>query len=584
VRVAAGSVRRPAGRRLALLLVGLLTVVGWAGAQGRAPAAALEVPVEQVVVGDEGYAVTAGPGDRLERFPVEVLGVLHDGGNGFPLVLVRADGPFIERTGGVAAGMSGSPVYLATEHGDALLGAIGYVFPNADHRVALVTPIADMRAADRGWPSARVEVPGYGEAVPVATPVLLSGVSTRAAALLEPLFGDARVTPLPVQLSGTAPADADAAFRLEPGSAIAVSLISGDVQVSAVGTVTAVEDGRLLAFGHPFLGSGAVALPFVPAYVTAIVPSSEVPFKLANVGARVLGTIEQDRPTALAGRLDREPPTVAVSLSLLGSAGEQRYAYRVAADERLYPVLVATGALQLIDRALGATDGGFAELAWEITLRGGERVNLLEQVNHPSDIALAAAQLAGGPLAVLAANRYRGADVERVSLNVRLDDRQRVASLEEAVLESEEVAAGDAAHVHLRLQPHRERAVVRTVTVPLPSDLAGEVTLLIRGGAVPRATGDLELDEKEIDAPRTFGELLDALRSRVQASELVVEAVTEDGELRRLLRAPFPFVVTGHERVELSVLPAEDADAPLGAEPQRDTEQDGGATDGTDGR
>ncbi len=583
------------GAVLALLpVLALFALLPTAAAQGstgaatRAVTAALEIPVDQVVVGDTGYALTAGPGNRIERFPIEVLGVQHDGGNGFPLVLVRASGPFIERTGGVAAGMSGSPVYVRTERGDALLGAIGYVFPNADHQIALVTPIADMRSADRTSSVGPVEVPGYGVALPVATPVLLSGAGPRAAAMLAPLFRDASVTPLPVQVSGTAPASADADYRLAPGSAIAVALVSGDVQMSAVGTVTAVSGDRLLAFGHPFLGTGAVQLPFVPAFVTAIVSSSEVPFKLANVGRRVLGTIEQDRPTALAGRVDGGPPTIEVSLSLLGLPGEPRFEYEVAADERLYPVLIATGALQLLDRALGATDGGSAELAWEIGLTGGQRVNVLEQVSHPSDIALAAAQLAGGPLLVLADNRYGSADVERVSINVRLDERQRVASLEEAVLEASTVTAGDAAHVHLRLQPHRERAVVRTVTVPLPFDLEGVVTLLIRGGGVPRNTGDLDLDEQEIDAPRTFGELLEALRHRVRSNELIVEAVTEDGELLRLLRSPFPFVVEGHERVELTVVAASggepgDGDARPGADELDAQEEDDATGEAGDG-
>lgn len=556
-----------AARVVLPLLLALLAALPAAAAQAAAEPEALEVGVGEVRVGDSGYAVTAGAGNVLERFDVEVLGVQHGGGNGFPLVLVRTSGPFIERVGGVAAGMSGSPVYLSTEEGDALLGAIGYVFPNADHQLALVTPIASMREAGGRATGLPPVIPGYGPAQSVATPILLAGADQRAASLLGELFTNPQLVPFPAQAAGSAPAALDEEYEPVPGSAVAVALVSGDVQLSAVGTLTTVEEEGLLAFGHPLLNLGAAELPLVPAYVTAIVSSSEVPFKLANVGSRVLGVIEQDRPTAIAGRLGVEPQTIDVSLTIDGPMGERRHELRVAADERLFPVLVATATLQLLDRALAATGAGFAELAWEVGLRGGERVNVLEQVSHPADIAFAAAQLAGGPLAVLASNVYRQPEVERVQLVVRLEERQRVASLEEAVLEAEEIEAGAAAHVHLRLQPHREAAVVRTVTVPLPESLTGQVTLLIRGGGEPRATGDLDLDEQEIDVPRSFGELLDALRVRVQASELVVEAVSETGELSRLLRAPFPFVVTGHERVELTVLPAE---APA-------LERDGGA-------
>lgn len=556
---------------ITLLIASLLLEALAQGAPFRS-AGPLEIAVERVVVGDKGHAITAGAGNSLERFDIEVLGVLESGGNGFPLLLVRASGALIQSSGGVAAGMSGSPVYLETEQGPALAGAIGYVFPDAVDTVALVTPIAAMRAAATGGSALgtlALTLPGYGQAQPVATPLLLAGAGERAAALLQPLFQTGRVALLPVQAGGTASAGSDADFEVVPGSAVAVSLISGDVLLSAVGTVTAVDGDGILAFGHPFLEAGRTALPFVPAYVTAIIASRSVPFKLANVGARVLGTIQQDRPAALAGRLGMKPPTIAVTLTFVGVPGSPRYQFQVAADDHLYPSLVATGALQLIDRTLAATHGGFADLAWEIGLAGGEQLNVLEQVNHPSDIALAAARLAGGPLALLAGNEFRQASVERIGLNVRLDERQRVASLEEAVLEATEVTAGGAAHVHLRLQPYRQPAVVRTVTVPLPADLEGPLTLLLRGGSVPRDTGDERLDERKVDAPRSFGELLDALRSRVQASELVVEALTAEGELLRLARAPFPFVIDGHEKVELTLLAPPGSDAPdgPGAEP-----------------
>src|SRR5690606_17206503 len=146
-----------------------------------------------------------------------------------------------------------------------------------------------------------------------------------------------------------------------------------------------------LAFGHPLLGLGQAALPFVPAYVTFIVASRQVPFKLANVGAQVLGAIDQDRPAAIAGGVGQQPQAISVSLSLEGAGNDPVHSFDVAADERLYPVLVATATLQLLDRALGATTPGFAELAWEVTLQDGQRVNVLEQVNHAADIALQAA-------------------------------------------------------------------------------------------------------------------------------------------------------------------------------------------------
>jgi len=533
--------------------------------------------VEAVVVGDKGHAVTAGADNRLERFPVEVVGVLWEGGNGFPLVIVRAGGPFIEATGGVAAGMSGSPVYIATETGDALLGAIGYVFPRADHDLALVTPIAVMRQAlpenaRAGRVPATAFVPGLGPAEPVATPVLMTGVSARALEFLEPLFKDASVRPFPVQGGGTGPAPAAPNEPLVPGSPLAVALAWGDVSLQAVGTVTTVDDGALLAFGHPFLGLGDVDFPISPARIAAVVPSSEVPFKLANVGSAILGTIEQDRPGAVAGRLGVEPRSVRVELSLLGMGPSASYTFETAADDRLYPSIVGTGVLSLLDRYLGATSGGYAEVAWEILLASGERVNVLEEANDVADIAYEAAVLALTPLAILASNEFQESGVTQVSLAIRLDGRQRVATLEEAVAEEDVVKAGENALVHLRLQPYRQNAIVRTVSVPIPADMDGELTLYLRGGDVARDTGDAHVDDKEVDRPRSFAELLDALRQQVQANELVVEVVTKDGDVLRLMRTPFAFVVAGNERVTLKV-EAANGEAPQ-ADPAAPAEQE----------
>jgi hypothetical protein len=84
--------------------------------------------------------------------------------------------------------MSGSPVLLPHDGGDALLGAIGYTFPDSPAQLALVTPIGAMRdGAGRGGAAALRPAPTTAAAVaapaaalgavPVATPVLVAGAS-----------------------------------------------------------------------------------------------------------------------------------------------------------------------------------------------------------------------------------------------------------------------------------------------------------------------------------------------------------------------------------------------------------------------
>src|SRR5690606_33720229 len=211
---------------------------------------------------------------------------------------------------------------------------------------------------------------------------------------------------------------------------------------------------------------------------------------------------------------------------------------------------------QASDRVLRAVGPGHAALAWAIELVGGEKVNVLEQTSSADDISLAAAVLAAGPLALLAGNAFAPPRVAAVDLSIEFARDRNSATIESLVLEEEPVTAGEHAILHVRLQPFRKAAVVRTFSVPLPEDASGTVTLLVRGGDVPRDIEGAPEEGGETAAPRSLPELLDALRQQLQGSELVVEAVDEYGEVERLLRVTLPYVVLGSEDLTLEIASA----------------------------
>jgi hypothetical protein len=95
-----------------------------------------------------GVAYTVVKGNEVVSFPVKVLSVMPSARSPRNLILVRASGPVIENTGGIAAGMSGSPVFIDGK----LIGAIGYGWSFSEHQMGLVTPIEDM-AEIWNWPT-----------------------------------------------------------------------------------------------------------------------------------------------------------------------------------------------------------------------------------------------------------------------------------------------------------------------------------------------------------------------------------------------------------------------------------------------
>ena len=223
-------------KKLFLLLFLFLSVASQAFA--RTPL----MPVEDLKVGMRGYAKTVISGDTIETFPVEVLGVTGSDSMGYQ-ILIKAGGNVIARSGGIAQGMSGSPIYIDGR----LAGAIAYGKAFTDPHYCLLTPIHDMLdILDKPEPHRSVSP----SLLPKGTPLLAGGFTPAGILILEEGLEPFGMT---VADTGT-PGTASSTKNLEPGSSVGAALIQGDMTLGALGTVTWTdEQGRILAFGHPFM-------------------------------------------------------------------------------------------------------------------------------------------------------------------------------------------------------------------------------------------------------------------------------------------------------------------------------------------
>src|SRR5260370_22402042 len=99
------------------------------------------LPLSQVRAGMQGYAYTIFAGDQVEKFDLEVIGILDNFlGPKQSIILVQLKGPKVEHTG-VVAGMSGSPVYLDGKLAGALSLKLG-IFTKKP--LAALPPIQDL--------------------------------------------------------------------------------------------------------------------------------------------------------------------------------------------------------------------------------------------------------------------------------------------------------------------------------------------------------------------------------------------------------------------------------------------------------
>src|SRR5206468_7560112 len=127
---------------------------------------------------------------------------------------------------------------------------------------------------------------------------------------------------------------------LREGDPIAAVLVSGDLSVAAAGTLTHVADGRLYAFGHPFLQSGTVEIPAARASILWTLSSWLASNKIAQIGETV-GTIREDRLTAIVGELGPAPRMIPVTVEVDGGGpAPRRYKYEVARVKSLVPLLL----------------------------------------------------------------------------------------------------------------------------------------------------------------------------------------------------------------------------------------------------
>src|SRR5207253_642849 len=101
-----------------------------------ASAFAETMPLSAIKKGMKGYGVTVFEGTKLEKFDVEIIGILNNTAPGQSLILARVDAPWVQRAG-VIAGMSGSPIYIDGK----VIGALSYGWQFAKEPVCGITPI-----------------------------------------------------------------------------------------------------------------------------------------------------------------------------------------------------------------------------------------------------------------------------------------------------------------------------------------------------------------------------------------------------------------------------------------------------------
>ncbi len=463
------------------------------------------LPFDQVRSGMKGVGRTVFKGTQVETFDVEIVGTLPNIGPHQNLILGRCSGGPLAGTG-VLAGMSGSPVFVDGK----LIGAVAYSWGFAKEAIAGITPADEMLAAasrsETGAPRRKAGMGGgekalarlrspdalvasfpgelldrfarRADSMPVSIPLSVSGLGAVGLARIAPDL--ARAGFVPVQ-GGATGKEATPAPPLEPGSAVGIKLTRGDVEIAATGTVTWVDGNRVVAFGHPLFGLGAVDLPLTAARAEALLPSLEQSQRAATPLGEV-GAFRLDSSAALVGALGASPRMIPIRLQLSGrDSPAEVYSFDVAEDPLLSPLLLyysLNGILASRERVLGSLTLRMKEGS-VIKLDQMDNVEIDNLYAGPSSPAMATG-ITAYILYLLMNNDWAQPRVSGVNLILEYDGEPRTGTIRRVSLDRYRVRAGETVTATVVVSPFRgqDLDLTREITIP-PELVPGRLQLFV---------------------------------------------------------------------------------------------------------
>jgi hypothetical protein len=532
------------------------------------PAQSRTVPIDEIRPGMVATGLTVFQGERREEFRAHILGVLRNSiGPRRDLILARLEGGPLANTG-VIAGMSGSPVYLDGR----LVGAVSYSLGEfSKEPLAGITPIGEMlqdaTLPDRRRREARAELTipvtqeglraSLGQAFQWTRPfasspsdvVVLGGASlgTGVATLLRPIatplsfggFDQAAIDPIvavfrehgfaPV-VAGLAQSPSDgrqAPAPLRPGDPVGVGLMNGDLEVGATGTVTEIDGDRVYAFGHPFYGLGPTRFPMTRAHVMAVLPSLSTSMKIASTG-EVIGVVQQDRATTIAGTLGRGPAMIPITLTLNSERGTSRtFSIGMVTDQLLTPLLAYVAILNTLTSYERQNGVG------TYTLRGAARVKdhdavAFEDLFTGDQPSAGAAASVVGPINVLLRNAFEDVELEGLDLEIEASEQPRSATLERVWIDGARARPGTSVELKVLFRTFRGEEVTRSIPVPIPHNARGAVSIMVADGARLSQWEARELQVQPLQTPG-LPQMIRVLNDARRNNRLYVRLVTRDG-------------------------------------------------------
>jgi hypothetical protein len=515
--------------------------------------------------GMQGTAWTVFNGTTPEPVPVEILGLWKNAwGPRQDVILAKLGGKAVRTN--VAGGMSGSPVYIDGKLVGAVALRLSVFSPDAICGITpaeLMLEIEDLdqsRPADAHTPdkvAARTQAALPGDLlsqavaagalpnlprqapmmVPIETPLMFSGFHENVLRDFGPLFDQLGITA--VQGGGASSATYTAKpapgwqTSLRPGDPVAGVLVSGDMSITGLGTVTYNDGQRVLAFGHSFFNLGPVDMPMSQGEVVMTLASQFQPNKFANA-TEIVGALHQDRHSGIMGVLGEESAMIPVTVQVRSFGennavrGQKNLRFNVFVQQKWTPYLMMLTLFNSLSELNEFKEEATYRLTADVELSGGPNLSLSTMQasgEMPMPAPMVLAGWWGDKFNRLYMNAVNSPSVKRVSVTVDLLPERRVASIENAWLSAPEARPGDDVAVKVFLRPYRGESLERNFTLKIPAGLAkGEHKIVLSDAdTINRMQNVAGMVNHYIDLPQTVS-LINQERSNNKLYVSLLEA------------------------------------------------------------
>lgn len=477
--------------------------------------------IEDIKIGMKGYGLSVFKGTEVEKFDVEVKGILKNVLPKQDFIVIKCDSKILEKSM-IIAGMSGSPIYINGK----IIGALSRGFAyQKDEPIALVTPIEDMlKVKDRPMEGSYLKQKGESnngiDILPVSTPMYLSGFSGTAYDLMKEWVSKSGFVPV---MGGSGDMLNTENVELKPGSAVGMQFIRGDWNAAGVGTVTYVDKDNVLAFGHAGLDVGEIECPMTAAYVYGINSSYYLSSKISSVGKEI-GSIVQDRSSAISGKIGKKSFMLPVNISVDNEKTglKQKYSYEVIKQERLTSTFLLYTIFNSLELAEGIDNSGStvkykiiikAENFPEVVLEDifSDKNDLIRLSS--SDMRIPGRLLMLYNIFLLINNSYENLNLKSFDIELKVIHKRKAADIESIWLNSYELKAGSKISVNALIKPFNSKTEKITMEIEIPANIPeGDYEITILGGM--EAT-------KQMSSPENIEELLEYLKNKYKADCLV---------------------------------------------------------------